>query len=542
MSSAISFQGLSTNLPTDQLISAIINQQSQPMVRMQTQQSTNNSKAAALQTLSADLTSLSVSLDTLGLSGFQGNKVASTDSTGAYVTATASGAANGQYDLVVKSLATRSRLVMPTTMQPNAAVGTGDYTFTDMDGKAFTVTIGAGNNSLSGLAAAINNAKDSNNVAININASVIQTGADGSSQLVLSANNTGQGTSGATTFSMTAPAGSTLGAGTSTSSVATNSDFILNGVELHRSSNTVSDAVQGVTFTLNQAQTDLTKSTTLTVTQDQDAATKAMQDVVDKFNTFYNDYKSNTKFTQNTDGSYTKGLFNMDMTVRNMVSQVSTALMGAPSGLSSTATFTSVAGVGLKTNQDGTISLDSTAFKAALTKDPKAVANLFDNSATSTSPLLTFVGSGSSTTKSPITFNVATVNGVLTGTFQNQKADGTTETNTLTSTDGYFYGISNTSLEGLTVKASDGASGTLNVSTGISRLVQDLNTSLTGLTPGNIGGIIQDLNASNYTLSQQILQQQDYLARSKASLEKLYSNLEATVGQLNAAGQSLSGM
>ncbi|NTV74207.1 MAG: flagellar filament capping protein FliD [Holophaga sp.] len=542
MASTISFQGLSTNLPTDQLIAAIINQQSQPMVRMQTQQSVNNAKTAALQTLSTDLTSLSISMATLGTSGFQGNKVTSTDSTGAYVTATASGAAPGQYDLTVKSLATRARLVMPTTMLPNAPIGVGDYTLTDMDGKAFTVTIGAGNDSLAGLAAAINNAKDASGTAINVNAAVIQTGADGSSQLVLSANNTGQGASGATTFSFTAPAGSTLGAGTSTSQAATNSDFILNGVELHRSSNSVSDAVQGVTFNLNQAQTDLTKTTTLTVTQDQDAAAKAMQDVVDKFNTFYNDYKSKTTFTQNEDGSYTKGLFNMDMGLRQMVAQVSSTLMGAPTGLAGTATFTTAAGVGLKTNQDGTISLDTTAFKEALTKDPAGVSNLFANSATSTSPLLSFVGSGSNTTKSPISFNVATVNGVLTGTFQNQKADGTTETNTLTSTDGYFYGVTGTSLEGLSVKASSGASGTLSVSTGISRLLQDLDTSLTSLTSGNIGGIIQDLNASNYTLSQQILQQQDFLARSKASLEKLYSNLEATVGQLNAAGQSLSGI
>ncbi len=542
MASSISFQGLSTNLPTDQLIAAIINQQSQPMVRMQTQQSVNNSKSAALQTLSTDLTSLSVALDTLSMSGFQSNKVTSSDSTGAYVTATASGASPGQYDLIVKSLATRARLVLPTALQPNAAVGVGDYTLTDMDGKAFTVTIGAANNSLSGLADAINNAKGADGKAINLNAAVIQTGADGTSQLVLSANATGQGSAGATTFSFTAPTGSTLGAGTSVSQAATNSDFILNGVELHRSSNSVSDAVQGITFNLNQAQTDLTKTTTLTVTQDQDAAAKAMQDVVDKFNTFYNDYKSNTKFTQNKDGSYTKGLFNMDMAVRQMVSQVSGVLMGAPSGLPSTATFTSAAGVGLKTNQDGTISLDTTAFKAALTKDPGGVANLFSNSAVSTSPLLTFIGSGSKTTKSPISFDVTTVNGVLTGTFQSQKADGTTETNTLTSTNGYFYGANGTALEGLSLKASAGASGTLSISTGISRLVQDLNTSLTSLTPGNIGGIMQDLSAANFTLSQQILQQQDYLARSKASLEKLYANLETTVGQLNAAGQSLAGI
>jgi flagellar hook-associated protein 2 len=546
MASAISFQGLSTNLPTDSLIAAIINQQSQPMVRMQTQQSTNKTKTAALQTLSADLTSLNASLDTLTLGGFTGNTVTSTDSAGTYVTASASGAAAGQYDVTVKSLATRARLVLPTALQPNSPVGIGDYTLTDMAGKKVTVTLTANNNSLAGLAAAINNAKDSDGNAADVGAAVIQTGADGSSQLVLSAKNTGTGSAGASTFTLQPPAaGSALDPGNTgsfTSSAAANSDFILNGVELHRASNTVTDAVDGVTFNLNQAQTDLTKSTTLTVAQDKSAVTKAVQDVVDKFNTFYNDYKKNATFTQKSDGTYTAGVFNMDMSIRGMVSQVSSALMGSPTGLSSSATYSIPAAVGLKTNQDGTLSLDSSALSEALDKDPGAVANLFKNSGASSSPLLDFVGSTAKTTSSPITFSVASQNGVLTGTFTSKKADGTTETNTLTSTDGFFYGLTGTALEGLSVKAAAGATGTLQVATGISQAVQSLNNQLTDSNPGDIGGIISDLATTNYNLQLRINQQQDFLDRSKASLQKIYSTLETTVGQLQAAGQSLSGL
>ncbi len=545
MASAISFQGLSTNLPTDQLVAAIINQQSQPMVRMQTQQSTNNTKATALQTLSTDLTSLNVALDTLTMSGFQGNTVTSSDSTNTFVSATASGAAAGQYDLTVKSLATRARLVSSTSMMPNSAVGTGNYVITDMAGKTVTVTIDATNNSLAGLAAAINGAKDQDGNASDVNATVIQTGADGTSQLVLSANNPGTGKNGATTFSIQMPAGSTLdpgNAGTFTSTTASDSDFILNGVEMHRNSNSISDAVSGVTFNLNQAQTDLTKTTTFTVALDQDAAAKSLQNVVDKYNAFYGDYKKNAGYTQNADGSVTTGVFNMDMTVRNIVNMVSSTLMGSPSGLSATAPYSSVASIGMKTNQDGTISLDTTAFKTAYAANSKGVTDLFNNSGTSTSPLLSYVSSGSKTTNSPISYSVANVNGVLTGTFNYKGSDGTDQSTQLTSTDGYFYGASGTDLQGLIVSASDGASGTLNVSTGISRLLQDLNYSLKDNTPGNIGGLISDLRTTNSNLQLRINQQQDFLAASKASLEKLYSNLESTVGQLQSAGQSLSGI
>jgi len=544
MASAISFQGLSTNLPTDQLIAAIINQQSQPMVRMQTQQTANTTKQTALTTLRADLTSLSAAIDTLTMSGFQTNKVTSSDTQGTYATATASGAASGQYDLTVKNLATRARLVLPTALASNAAVGTGTYTLTDMSGRTASITIDSTNNTLAGLAQAINTAKDGSGKSLDVGATVIQTGADGTSQLVLSASNTGTGSAGATTFSLQMAGGSALdpgNAGSFTSTTATNSTFILNGVEMQRSSNSVSDAVQGVTFNLNQAQTDLTKTTTFTVAMDKDAAASALQSVVDKFNTFYNDYKSRTKFTQNSDGSYTKGVFNMDATVRNLVSQVSQTLMGSPAG-SLSSTYGSAASIGLKTNQDGTISLDKTAFSAALDKDPKAVANVFANSGSSTSPLLTFVSSGSKTTNSPIAFSVTGTSGNLSGSFTTKDSSGNDATYTLTSTDGYFYGASGTPLEGLSFMASSGASGTLNVSTGISRLLQDLNAKLSDSNPGDIGGMITDLTANSYQLQLKINQQQDYLDRSKASLQKLYSNLETVVGQLQAAGQSLSGI
>ena len=554
MAGAISFQGLSTNLPTDQLVAAIINQESQPMVRMQTKQTTNTQEVTSLQTLSVDLLGLNSSLTNLVTGGLTANTVATSDSANTYVSATASGAVAGVYDVAVKSLASRARAVIPTAMMPNAAVGKGTYSITDLDGKSANITIDDTNNSLAGLASAINNAKiTGTTTSLNVNASIIQTGAGGASQLVLSANNTGTGASGASTFSLQMAAGSTLdpsSQGTFTSTAGTNSDFFLNGVELTRASNTITDAVQGVTFTLNKAQTnldaahpELNPTTTMTVGMDSGAASSAMQAVVTSYNQFYNDYANNAKFTRNADGTYTTGVFNMDMTVRNMVNQVSTALMAPPTGLPSTAALNTPAAVGLKTNQDGTLSLDTTAFVDAFKANPQAVTNLFGNSGSSTSPLLSFVGSTNKTTTSPIDFQVSkNPDGSLTGNFTTKDATGKSATYTLTSNDGSnnFYGVSGTPLEGLTVNALAGAQGTLNVSTGISTSVQTLNSSLSDLNAGSIGGLISSLNADNFNLQNQINSQQAYLDQSKTSLQKTYSNLEMTVGQMQSAGQSLS--
>ena len=90
------------------------------------------------------------------------------------------------------------------------------------------------------------------------------------------------------------------------------------------------------------------------------------------------------------------------------------------------------------------------------------------------------------------------------------------------------------------VSAQDGATGTLKASQGISAVLQTLDLNLTSLSPGEFGGMINSLATQNSDLNSQILQQQHYLATSKASLETTYSNLETSVSSLQSASASLS--
>jgi flagellar hook-associated protein 2 len=551
---------LSTNLPTDALISAILTQESQPMLRMEAKETANNAKTAALTTLKTDLTSLNLTMSSLVQSGFQNRTVTSSDtSTSPSVTATATGAATGVYDLTVKKLATRARMTLPPApavpsvppvplgVPPAASIGAGTYTIKDMDGTSVDLTVGAaqGNDSLVGLRDAINSAKDSSGNALNVNATIIQTGTDGTSQLVLSANNTGLGKNGAATFSLTGPATNTLGLGTTATdaqTAATNAQFTLNGVNLERTSNAVTDAVDGVTFNL-QAE-DAGKTTSLTVGVDKAAVTTAMQAVVTKYNAFYSDYKAGTSPTTDASGVATNGVFQNDSAIRGMIDQVHQAIMGAPTGLSATADFNGAASVGLKTNRDGTLSLDTTAFSAALDKNANGVANVFNNSGTSTSPLLSFLGATGATTTKPITFSLgqADAQGVVIGTFTSTDANNASVTNQIQSSTGYFYGATGSPFEGLTVKASAGATGTLQVSKGVAQNTSDLIQSLTSLTAGNLGSILQNITTENSNLTTQISSQQERLDRRKVNLQNLYANLETTIGQLQAAGQSISSM
>ena len=548
MAAPLSFQGLSTKLPTDQLISSIITQESQPMVRLQAKQAKNNLKSSALTALNSGMNGVSSSLSALGDTGFKARKVASSDPSGTSVTATASGATPGSYDVSVGNVATRSRMVVPPSLglDSGEAVGVGNYTLTDMNGTQVTIPISAGNNTLMGLRDAINSAQDSKGNPINVNATLIQTGTDGKSQLVLSSKNTGAGSQGADTFSLAAPSSNNLGLSSReplSSSAALNAHFTLNGVAMERASNTVTDAVPGMTFNLQAG--DPAKTTTLGVSIDKTAITAAMQDVVSKFNAFYQDYKSKTTSTTAADGTVTNGVFNNEFSIRTIVSQVHDALMGTAAGLPADAPFSNAASIGLKTNRDGTLSLDSAAFQAALDKDAPGVANVFNNTGSSSSPLLSFLGATSATTSNPITFTVGQPDpqGGLSAQFSITPPGALQPTTaTLTSTNGVFHGAAGTPFEGLAVQASAGATGTLNVSKGLSQTVSDLVKNLTSSSSGNVGSIVQNIGAENHNLTQQIATQQSRLNHRKTQLQDTYSKLETTVGQLQAAGQSVSSM
>jgi len=459
VASAISFQGLSTNLQTDKLVEAIIQQEGAPIQRMQERQTLGNQRASFVRTIKANLYALNTSIANLTTQAFQARTVSSSDSNGTYASATAAGAANGTYDLVVTKVATKARLTAAnglastsTSLGGTATNGTFDYVLTDKTGTATTISLTEATNTLVGLRDAIN-AKSSDT---GVGATLVQTSATGNSyKLVLTSTETGLGTlaGGATTSNdsiyLKGVAGNALGlsstgAGSQSAEKAQNAEFSVNGLAMERKSNTVTDAVDGVTFTLKAG--DSTKTTTFTVAQDQDSSVKALQDVVAKFNAILKVYKDN---------SGTGGALANDSTLRTLVSQVRSAVMSSPTGIAAGSTYRSPAELGLKTNRDGTMELDSTAFKAALDKDPNAVANVFS---------------------------------------------------------------------------------------GVQSNFQVFTNRVTSPSSGNIAIILQAIDDQNSRLTKQISDGQKRLDRRQEALQRQYANLEAVVGQLQAAGQSLSSL
>ncbi|WP_233832731.1 flagellar filament capping protein FliD [Paraburkholderia sp. ZP32-5] len=168
-----------------------------------TQTSTDNAQISALGQLQASLAQLQVNIAPL----FNGSMLTAFTAsvTGTAITASAgSGAVAGTYSLNVSQVASAQSLTSGAFSTSAAqSLGTGTLSVS-VGGKSMDVDINASNNSLSGIAAAINSANDNPGVS-----ATVVTGSDGS-HLVLSSKSTGA----ANTINVSvsnASSGSTLG-------------------------------------------------------------------------------------------------------------------------------------------------------------------------------------------------------------------------------------------------------------------------------------------------------------------------------------------
>ena len=156
--------------------------------------------------------------------------------------------------------------------------------------------------------------------------------------------------------------------GASAQDSALNAAFTLDGLDVYRESNTVDDALDGLTLTLTKPTTE---AATLTVGAD----AKGMRSEVDAFIKAYNGLVSflSSKSAVDPDAG-TRGVFAGDASVRGLRNGLRSDL-GRAVGEGPLRTL---ADLGIETARDGTLSVtDSAALTDALSSSPDAVAALF---------------------------------------------------------------------------------------------------------------------------------------------------------------------
>lgn len=276
---------------------------------------------------------------------------------------------------------------------------TAGATFTSNGGGTKTVTIDSTNNSLQGIATAINNA------GIGVSASIINDGSATPYRLVLTstsgaANSMKITASGATADPTISGLFSQDPAGTqnfSETTTAQNAAFTVNGVAVSKSSNTVTDAINGVTLNL---QSTTTSPVTVSVSQDTSSLGTSIQSFVKAYNALYGTLQTNTAV--NPGG--TAGVLQGDWTVLSIENQIHSVLnttVGSTGG-----SITSMADVGVTFQKDGSLAVDTTKMNAAISSNPNGIASLFSTVGTASDNLVSYTSSTSSTQPGSYALNV----------------------------------------------------------------------------------------------------------------------------------------
>jgi flagellar hook-associated protein 2 len=335
------------------------------------QQTSLNAQVSAYGTFSSALDTLQATLTTLEdpsqLAGFDASVADNTIATAS----TTSGAAAGQYSLEVQSLATAATLTSQPVSSSSATVGTG--TLTIAVGSASTsINIDSTDNTLSGIAAAINSA--SNNPGVT--ASII-TASDGA-RLVLTGTSTGQanaitvtqsGGDGGLSSLVYDPADSVTNL--TQTQAAQNASFSINGFAATSASNVVSGALTGVTLNLVGVSAANTP-TTLTISADTSAAQTSIGTFVTAVNGVLSSIQSLTGYNASTQ---TAGPLNGNATLEAFQNQLENILDTVNSGNSGG--VASLADLGITADANtGTLDSNTTTLSNALSANLSSVGSL----------------------------------------------------------------------------------------------------------------------------------------------------------------------
>lgn len=137
--------------------------------------------------------------------------------------------------------------------------------------------------------------------------------------------------------------------------------------QITSASNTFSDVLAGVSFSVSQKTTE---PATITVSRDDAALTKLAKDLVGAMGVVLSEIKSRTSPTTTTseDGRtvITGGVLSADSATRGIQQSVTTAMSYPVDGISPSA-------VGITVTKEGTFTLDEAKFAEALAKDPAMV-------------------------------------------------------------------------------------------------------------------------------------------------------------------------
>lgn len=357
--------GAGSGLDVSSIVSQLMTVEQQPITQLQKQQSSYQTRISALGTLSSAVTRLQTAVKSL-VDPATFASLGATSSNSATITAAAtSDAAPGSYAINVTQTAQAQIKAGPglasSSSAESATASTGTFTLKVGSGAPTTVTIDAGNNTLAGMARAINAANSG------VTATVVNDGSDKPYRLVLSAKASGSAnTVSLDTSNLAAGELHDVLDGLTEVVPARNANLTVNGIAVTSASNTVDGAIPGVSLDLQG-----TGSSTVTVAANSDTMITNVSNFVGAYNTLSATVRNLSTYDAT---SKTAGPLNGNSTTRNLMSQLRSIVSGAVSGMGSGPSTLGQIGVTLKS--DGSLFLDATKLGKAITDDLPGLASV----------------------------------------------------------------------------------------------------------------------------------------------------------------------
>lgn len=151
-----------------------------------------------------------------------------------------------------------------------------------------------------------------------------------------------------------------------------NAKLNFNGINIQRNTNSITDLVGGVTFSLTGVMEASTKTVDVTVDSDTDTIKGKIQDFVKQYNSVYSTLKN-----RSTSDKYSRGVFTSDASAQSLLRTLTTTAMGKVSGASNSV-FSRLSGLGITFDPEtGLTVADESKLTKAITDNGSDVANLF---------------------------------------------------------------------------------------------------------------------------------------------------------------------
>lgn len=377
--------GTGSGVDTTSLVSSLVDAQfAAKKSALSTKLDTISSQISAVATLKSNITDFTKALESLVKGGTLASQPVVSNAGVLSATALTGGKLSGLNSTIrVNQLATAQTAVSAKVATPKTTTfGEGTLTLkigtvgTDADGKpmlkgsdadgdgaddTIAIKIDETNNTLSGIAAAINAKKSG------VTASIV-TDADGGAYLSLKG-----ATGAAQAFSLSADSASlapfavdplSSTSAMKVSSQSQNAKLTMDGVEVERASNEVSDLIAGAKLNLTAVGT-----TTLTSSRPTAAITNAVNDFVDTYNGIVATIKEQT--------DPITGVLRADPAAKNLLRALQGLTSKVLNGNAGAGMPNTLAAIGIRTTRQGMLEVDSNALTAAMTTNADAVEAMF---------------------------------------------------------------------------------------------------------------------------------------------------------------------